>query len=115
MNYVAKKLQPGQPYPTLLHPGIVYVERDRHTEEPTRIAFLCPCGCTTKFDVPLDTGHWKLEIAGHENRPLPTLTPNVVHHAGCLSNFAITGGEVLWAGLAKAKSAPKPKKAKATR
>lgn len=102
-TYMAKKLAPGTPYPTQLHPGIFYIEHDQD-EKPVRVALLCPCGCTTKYDIPLTPINkqvrWQLQLADLS----PTLTPSIDHKAGCLSHFSVTNGEVI---DHKAKSKPK--------
>jgi len=61
-------------------------------------AYLCPCGCGNKTQLPIngfdDKHNWNFT----EQNGLPTLSPSILKSdpEGCMSHYFIVKGQVIW-------------------
>lgn len=90
-------LLPGMSMKTL-HPRAFYIE---NTEAgPCLVRFLCPCGCGSELDLPLEGGPprpgrdtWQLE---RHSGAYVSLTPSVHIQGACGAHFNLKNNEIEW-------------------
>ena len=102
-RFRATMLQEGTPIGPVASwkPGVLYAfyavrvhspSGDEIASRLTSAAFLCPCGCGSGVMLEFAPDKWSMVVQDDK----PTVSPSIRHVDGCLSEYHINAGEVIW-------------------